>query len=128
MCLCRPSRTVTTKEICQKNLVPSNSGVNRRQFIYDSAAFASSASIIQSARGGVPKARILGAGDKLRIASVGGGGKGESDIAHCSTEEIVAIADVDKNKAGNLSNAIPTRNFTVIGVRCSTKKSRTSMP
>jgi hypothetical protein len=99
------------KDAMPKKLVPSNSGLNRRQFIYYSAAFASSASIMRALAAGVPKARILGSGDKLRIASVGGGGKGESDIAHCSTEEIVAIADVDKNQAGKSLERHPNAKF-----------------
>src|ERR1044071_4540626 len=111
MFLCRPLVAGTTKEAMPKTLVPSNSGLNRRQFIYYSAALASSASIMRALAAGVPKARILGSGEKLRIASVGGGGKGESDIGHCSTEEIVAIADVDKSKAAQSLQRHPNAKF-----------------
>src|SRR5215813_979513 len=70
--------------------------MTRRRFLYCSALTASVAALSGCS---TPKAHRLNAGDKLRIAAVGGGGKGSSDIECCGGEQIVAIADVDKAKA-----------------------------
>src|ERR1051325_2689126 len=85
---------------------PLHSAISRRQFLYYSALAAS-----VTALPGFGKPRKLGAGDKLRIASVGGGGKGGSDIACCDSEEIVAIADVDKNQAAGSLGKFPNAKF-----------------
>src|SRR2546423_1492132 len=94
-----------------KQIVPSKSGLNRRQFIYYSAAMAASTSALRSLAAGRPKPRVINSGEKLRIAAVGGGGKGESDIACCSTEEIVAIADVDESQAAKSIQRHPNVKF-----------------
>src|ERR1041385_8836244 len=62
----------------------------RRQFIRTTALAAGAAAFAAPAF-----ARKLNGGDKLNIAAVGCGGKGASDIAHCSGENIVALCDVD---------------------------------
>src|SRR6266404_6439907 len=91
----------------KKEFTPRSGSITRRQFLYYSALAASAASL----PGFSATPRKLGAGDKLRIASVGGGGKGESDIEHCSGEEIVAIADVDQSKAANSLKRCPNAKF-----------------
>jgi hypothetical protein len=75
----------------------ARTGITRRRFLYYSALTTSVAALT-----GCHTARParLKAGDKLRIAGVGGGGKGEVDIECCGGEEIVAIADVDKSNEG----------------------------
>src|SRR5262252_9013837 len=70
--------------------------LSRRQFIYYSALATSAAALAGCAK--MPTRKIAST-DKLRIASVGAGGKGSSDIQHCSSEEIVAICDADKSMA-----------------------------
>ena len=48
--------------------------------------------------GSVPSLRALGyksPNEKLNIASIGAGGKASSDISGCSSENIVALCDVD---------------------------------
>src|SRR5207253_7516087 len=40
-------------------------------------------------------------GDKLNIASIGVGGQGASDLAQVSTENIVALCDVDERRAAD---------------------------
>jgi hypothetical protein len=52
--------------------------------------------------GTVPSLKTLGyksPNEKLNIASIGAGGKAESDIAGCATENIVALCDVDEKQA-----------------------------
>jgi hypothetical protein len=83
--------------------------MTRRQFLYSSAlAAAGTAALGAYAQTGPRK---LGSGDKLRIACVGAGGKGRSDIGHCSTEEIVALCDADQNMAADSQKACPNAKF-----------------
>ena len=88
---------------------PRRSPMTRRQFLYYSAlATASAATLPALAKGG---ARVLGAGDKLRLACVGANGKGRSDIQDCSGEEIVAICDVDQHRAADALQKFPNAKF-----------------
>lgn len=48
------------------------------------------------------RARRLSANDKLNIGVVGYGGKGASDADCCSTENIIALCDVDENIGGHV--------------------------
>src|SRR6266853_2991079 len=91
----------------KKEFTPRSGSITRRQFLYYSALAASAASL----PGYSATARKLGAGDKLRIAAVGGVGKGKSDIECCAGEEIVAIADVDQSKAGDSLKRCPNAKF-----------------
>jgi len=45
--------------------------------------------------------------EKLNIAAIGAGGKGYSDIMGCSSENIVALADPDDNRAERTFNRFP---------------------
>ena len=45
--------------------------------------------------------------EKLNIAGIGGGGKGVGDIRNCAGENIVAIADVDWERAGQTFERCP---------------------
>ena len=52
--------------------------------------------------GSVPSLRTLGyksPNEKLNIASIGAGGKASSDISGCASENIVALCDVDEERA-----------------------------
>src|SRR5215831_582484 len=91
----------------KRNFPRSGSSITRRQFLYYSA-LAASASALPGLRAAAPR---LAAGQKLRIAAVGGGGKGESDIECCSSEQIVAIADADQNRAGASLKRCPSAKF-----------------
>jgi predicted dehydrogenase len=74
-------------------------GMDRRQFLKTAGLAAAGLALTQIPTFGEriePKRkRFCDPSRKLRIASVGAGGKGESDIANSSSEEIVAICDVD---------------------------------
>ncbi|HWI57862.1 MAG TPA: Gfo/Idh/MocA family oxidoreductase [Bacillota bacterium] len=83
--------------------------MTRRKFLYFSALAAASAATLSSYA--KPKPRMLGSGDKLRIACVGAGGKGRSDIMHCGSEEIVAICDADEKMATEARKAFPNAKF-----------------
>jgi predicted dehydrogenase len=49
--------------------------------------------------------------ERLRIAAVGAGDKGETDIRCCASEEIVAICDVDETMAVDARKAHPRARF-----------------
>ncbi len=91
----------------KKEFTPRTGSLTRRQFLYYSALAASATAL----PGFSATPRKLGAADKLRIAAVGGGGKGGSDIECCASEEIVAIADVDQSKAGDSLKRCPNAKF-----------------
>jgi hypothetical protein len=82
--------------------------LSRRQFIYYTALATGAAALTGCAR--MP-ARKLASTDKLRIAAVGAGGKGSSDIHCCSSEDIVAICDADKSMAAGSLKAHPNAKF-----------------
>src|SRR4051812_7362047 len=82
--------------------------LSRRQFIYYSALATSATALTGCAT--MPP-RKVGSTDKLRIAAVGAGGKGGSDIRCCSSEEIVAICDADKNMASGALTDHPNAKF-----------------
>lgn len=86
-----------------------NSSLTRRRFLYYSALASAAATVFPAI--GKPRPRIPGGGEKLRIGCVGAGGKGSSDIQHCSTEDIVAICDADENQAADARKKHPTAKF-----------------
>src|SRR3954462_10791701 len=52
--------------------------------------------------GSAPSLKMMGyksPNEKLNIAAIGAGGKASSDIDGCSTENIVALCDVDEKQA-----------------------------
>jgi predicted dehydrogenase len=85
----------------------SSSGLTRRQFIYTSTLAASALSLSTFAR---PSPRRLSPGEKLNIASVGVGGKGESDLGCVSEENIVALCDVDQRTLDKAHAKYPNAN------------------
>ncbi|HEY5909568.1 MAG TPA: Gfo/Idh/MocA family oxidoreductase [Verrucomicrobiae bacterium] len=88
---------------------PGFSFMTRRQFLRRSALAAASATAFSSFAEVRP--RKLSPGDKLRIACVGAGGKGRSDIQHCAKEEIVAICDADAARAAGALKNLPNARF-----------------
>ncbi len=73
--------------------------LNRRTFLGRTALVASAASIVEFPFIG----RVLGANDRISVACIGVGGKGESDSSHAfqAGGDIVAICDVDSNTLAN---------------------------
>lgn len=83
----------------------NNQSLNRRKFLANSAVIASTFTI-------VPRYVLGGAGyvspsNKLNIGCVGVGGKGKEDLAGVSTENIIALCDVDDVRAQDGYNAHP---------------------
>jgi predicted dehydrogenase len=75
------------------------SHLSRRHFFYGSLL---AGTVPAGGFGSAPSLRMLGyksPNEKLNIAAIGAGGKGAVDIAGCSTENIVALADPDAKKA-----------------------------
>src|SRR5277367_1339219 len=71
----------------------------RRHFFFGSLL---AGAIATAGFGSVPSLRTLGyksPNEKLNIASIGAGGKASSDISGCSSENIVALCDVDDARA-----------------------------
>jgi predicted dehydrogenase len=71
--------------------------VSRRRFLQSASFLAASASLSARSWG-----RVLGANDRLRVASIGTGGKGWSDLndtAATPKVQIVALCDIDESKA-----------------------------
>ncbi len=82
-----------------------SSGLSRRQFLGKTAAATAGLTI-------VPSYVVSGLGhkapsDKLNIAGVGFGGMGRNNLRHASTENIVALADVDWKYAAKTFNDYP---------------------
>jgi hypothetical protein len=85
------------------------SAMTRRQFIYSSALAAAGAATLSAHA--QPQPRKLSGQDKLRIACVGAGGKGESDVQLCGNEEIVALCDADENRSATSRRNFPNARF-----------------
>lgn len=76
--------------------------LSRRSFIKHAALTASAASFpFISVR------NVLGANNRLNIAGIGCGGKGAVDIAHCGSQNIVALVDVDHVHGAESFNKFP---------------------
>ena len=66
----------------------------------------------------VSRLPVLGANDRLNIAGIGAGGKGEVDVAGCDSQNIVALCDVDDARAAGTFKKFPNakrfRDFRVM--------------
>jgi len=82
--------------------------ISRRQFIYYSAMAASAAALRGYAR---PSPRRVSPNDKLNIAGIGAGGKGSGDLRCCSSENIVALCDVNEASAAATRQKFPNAKF-----------------
>ena len=79
--------------------------MRRRDFIFKSAAAAAAFTILPRHVLGGP--RHVSPSEKLNIAGIGIGGQGKSDLASVSTENIVALCDVDQNYAAPVISQYP---------------------
>ena len=78
-----------------KNRVKNNKNITRRDFIAKTSAAAAFMIVPRFVLGGKG---YTAPSDKLNIAAIGVGGKGRTDIASISSENIVALCDVDDSK------------------------------
>jgi len=96
-----------------------SNGITRRHFFYGSLL---AGAVPIAGFGSQPSLKRLGyksPNEKLNIASIGAGGKAESDIRACAkTENIVALCDVDEKRAANIyqqfSSAPKFKDFRVM--------------
>ncbi len=79
--------------------------VNRRQFVRTATAGAALFTIVP--RTALASADAPGANDKLNIAGVGVGGQGWGVLQQFRNENIVALCDVDDQRAGAAFEALP---------------------
>jgi predicted dehydrogenase len=84
------------------------SSMNRRQFIYYSSLAASAIGLSGTLRA---QTRRVSPNEKLNIGAVGCGGKGSSDLQWCSSENIVALCDVDERSAAGAREKHPNAKF-----------------
>jgi len=78
--------------------------LSRRNFVKSAAAVAGFTIVPRYVLGG---ARIVPPSEKLNIAGIGIGGRGEGDLDDVGSENIVALCDVDKNYAGRVFKKYP---------------------
>jgi len=71
-------------------------GITRRFFIIGTSASALAGCATDTRR---VTTRKVSPSEKLNVAAIGAGGKGESDIKGCSSENVVALCDVDLERA-----------------------------
>jgi len=71
---------------------------SRRRFLGRSLLFSGGLLIAGCSAPHVSRRRVLGANDRLRIASVGVGGKGWTDLNMVGSQDIVGLCDVDSNR------------------------------
>ena len=80
----------------------------RRRGFLKSAAFALTAATFSRASYG----RILGANERVRVGAIGVGGRGAGDLDAVSSENIVALCDVDSERLGAAAGRHPDRKST----------------
>jgi predicted dehydrogenase len=95
-------------------MMNNNHEITRRTFLAISTAagmtFAASAQNVNTAKV-VP--RKVSPNEKLNIAGIGAGGKGREDLGNCRMENVVAMADVDTERAAEMFAFYPkARQFT----------------
>jgi predicted dehydrogenase len=82
--------------------------LNRRRFLQSSAALAASAALADALPAGQqqpPRA------DRLRLGIIGVGGQGAYNLSNVAHEEIVALCDVDEDRAGPARKRFPRARF-----------------
>ncbi len=75
---------------------------NRRRFLKTAGATAATFTILQAG-----SASSYAANEKLNIASIGAGGRAAGDIQECASQNIVALADVDWDRAAGSFQQFP---------------------
>ncbi len=85
-------------------ITADNHRLSRRNFVKSATAAAAFTIVPRYVLGG---ARIVPPSEKLNIAGIGIGGRGEGDLDDVGSENIVALCDVDKNYAGRVFKKYP---------------------
>ena len=75
---------------------PQISSIRRRAFLKSAAVAGAGVAFPM----GVPR-RVFGANERLNVAAIGSGGKGQVDIDGCESQNIVALCDVDPDNSAN---------------------------
>src|SRR3954470_9888581 len=81
-----------------------NRGLSRRQFIYTTALAASSIALSSYA---APRVKFKSPNEKLDVGVIGAGGKGVVDSNGLSSENIVALCDVDSDTLAKAAKKWP---------------------
>lgn len=81
--------------------------MSRRKFLQTSGAAAVGLSIIPSVAAGKNVSGVTAPSDKLNIAAVGIGGRGNAVISACNSQNIVALCDVDWKYSENVFKHYP---------------------
>jgi len=84
--------------------IEEKSRLSRRSFMGTAAAVAAFTVVPRHVLGG---ARSVPPSEKLNIAGIGIGGRGEGDLDECRSENIVALCDVDEKHAGRVFKKYP---------------------
>ncbi len=85
----------------------ASNGISRRYFFYGSLLAGAIPAGGFGSTSSLKRAGFKSPNEKLNIAAIGAGGKGASDIAGCSEENIVAMADPDDERAAKTFAAHP---------------------
>jgi predicted dehydrogenase len=88
----------------KSNATPSESRLTRRAFLGTSSALATFIVVPRAVLGG---AGVTSPNSKLNIAGIGIGGQGASDLDQVSSENIVALCDVDSDYAAKIFRKYP---------------------
>ncbi len=83
-----PSLIMTTPQVSQ---------IRRRAFLKTAAVAGAGVAFPMV----VPR-RVFGANERLNVAAIGSGGKGQVDIDGCESQNIVALCDVDPGRAAHM--------------------------
>ncbi len=75
---------------------------NRRSFLRSAGATAATFTILKAG-----SARTYAANETLNIASIGAGGQAASDIQAVASQNIVALCDVDHDRAAGMFDTFP---------------------
>jgi len=94
-------KSVTAEHSAKRNI---SNGMNRRDFLTSTAAVAAFTIVPRHVLGGPG---YTPPSEKLNIAAVGAGGRGGGDIGAVSSENIVALCDVDDKKAAETFERYP---------------------
>jgi predicted dehydrogenase len=76
--------------------------INRRSFLQTAGAAGATFTILKAG-----SARTYAANETLNIASIGAGGQAASDIKAVASQNIVALCDVDQNRAAGMFQQFP---------------------